>query len=77
MGCERSRQIHVELYGREPSARVDFCPRALVDGDGPTLIKCCLAERGIERSGSHMIVPWGATLEEVRQALRELAEAAP
>ena len=51
VGCERSRQIHVELYGREPSARVDFCPRALVDGDGPTLLKCCLAERGIERVG--------------------------
>jgi hypothetical protein len=77
VGCERSRQIHVELYGSEPFARVDFCPRALVDDHGPTLIKCCLAERGIERSGSHMIVPWGATLEEVRRALRELAEAAP
>ena len=28
VGCERSRQIHVELYGREPFVRVDFCPRA-------------------------------------------------
>lgn len=76
VGCERSRQIHVELYGREPVARVDFCPRALARDGGPTLIKCCLSERGIERSGSQMIVPWGATLEEVRQALHELTEAA-
>jgi hypothetical protein len=77
VGCERSRQIHVELYGREPFARVDFCPRVRAGDGGPTLIKCCLSERGIDRSGSHMLVPWGATLEEVRQALRELAEPAP
>ena len=72
VGCERSRQIHVALYGSEPHARVDFCPRLVARGDGPMLIKCCLLERGIERAGSTTVVPWGATLEEVRQALREL-----
>ena len=72
VGCERSRQIHVALYGSEPHARVDFCPRQAAGGDGPTLIKCCLRERGIERVGSTTVVPWGATLEEVRQALRGL-----
>jgi hypothetical protein len=72
VGCERSRQIHVALYGAEPRARVDFCPAALTAGDGPTLLKCCLHERGIERAGERMVVPWGATLEEVRAALRDL-----
>jgi hypothetical protein len=72
VGCERSRQIHVALYGAEPRARVDFCPAALTPGDGPTLLKCCLHERGIERAGERMVVPWGATLEEVRAALRDL-----
>jgi hypothetical protein len=72
VGCERSRQIHVALYGSEPHARVDFCPRAVARADGPTLMKCCLRERGIEHVGSTTIVPWGATLEEVRQALRRL-----
>jgi hypothetical protein len=72
VGCERSRQIHVALYGREPSARVELCPVAVGAVDGPTLMKCCLRERGIERGGSRTIVPWGATLEEVRLALREL-----
>jgi hypothetical protein len=72
VGCERSRQIHVALYGREPAARVDFCPRVVGRADGPTLLKCCLRERGIERSGSAMEVPWGAALDEVREALREL-----
>jgi hypothetical protein len=72
VGCERSRQIHVALYGAEPRARVDFCPVTLAEGDGRTLLKCCLHERGIERAGERMIVPWGATLEEVRAGLREL-----
>jgi hypothetical protein len=73
VGCERSRQIHVALYGAEPSRRVDFCPRLHPARDGPTLLKCCLLERGIERDGERWVVPWGASLEEVRGALRELA----
>ena len=53
---------------------MDVCP-LLVEGEpGPelTLLKCCLRERGIERSGARMTVPWGASLEEVRAALKEL-----
>jgi hypothetical protein len=75
LGCERSRQIHEALYGHDPHERVDFCP-LLVEGEPgpePTLLKCCLRERGIERSGARMTVPWGASLEEVRAALKELA----
>jgi len=75
VGCERSRQIHVALYGAEPRARVDFCPVALTSPEGATLVKCCLHERGIERAGETMVVPWGATLEEVRAALRSLVGA--
>jgi hypothetical protein len=74
VGCERSRQIHEALYGGEPHARVDFCPllHDTHEPDALTLRKCCLRERGIEREGSRMTVPWGASLEEVRQALRAL-----
>lgn len=75
VGCERSRQIHAAMYGRDAAAVVDFCPRVRVsrDGEGPTLLKCCLRERGIERRGTHQVmVPWGATLDEVRAALRVL-----
>jgi hypothetical protein len=72
VGCERSRQIHVALYEAEPGARVDFCPRVLAAEDGPTLMKCCLFERGVRREGASVVVPWGAALEEVREALREL-----
>jgi hypothetical protein len=79
VGCERSRQIHVALYGHEPSEQVDFCP-LVIEGDedaGPTLLKCCLRERGVERSGRRLTVPWGASLEEVRRALHALAGTAP
>ena len=72
VGCERSRQIHVALYGVEPAERIDFCPRVLVAADGPTLMKCCLFERGVRREGASLVVPWGASLEEVREALWEL-----
>jgi hypothetical protein len=77
VGCERSRQIHAALYGREPRERVDFCP-LVIDGapdGGPTLVKCCLRERGIEQDAARLTVPWGASLEEVRAALHRLVEA--
>ena len=72
IGCERSRQIHAALYGAEPAARIDFCPRVVGPADRPTLMKCCLYERGVRREGKSLVVPWGAALDEVRQALREL-----
>jgi hypothetical protein len=76
VGCERSRQIHVALYGAEPAARIEFCPRVVAAAGGPTLMKCCLFERGVRREGESMIVPWGAALEEVRTALHDLVVAA-
>jgi hypothetical protein len=79
VGCERSRQIHAAMYGVEPKARIDFCPRHVVapDEPGPTLMKCCIRERGIERRGDQVLVPWGATLDEVRGALRLLSGLPP
>ncbi|MEA2287935.1 MAG: hypothetical protein QOJ21_3978 [Solirubrobacteraceae bacterium] len=79
IGCERSRQIHTAMYGAEPHVRVDFCPRTVVGAGepGPTLMKCCIRERGIERRGDQVLVPWGATLDEVRGALRMLSDLPP
>lgn len=76
LGCERSRQIHCELYGAEPAHRVELCPRVRAGARSePTLVKCCLRERGIEADGGIVVVPWGATLEEVREALHLLVPA--
>src|SRR5690606_15695680 len=33
IGCERSRQIYAAMYGEEPPARVDYCPREVVAAD--------------------------------------------
>ena len=77
VGCERSRQIHLALYGAEPAGRLDFCPRVVGSPGGPALIKCCLYERGVRREGGSLVVPWGAALEEVRHALHELTAHSP
>jgi hypothetical protein len=40
-------------------------------------MKCCIRERGVERRGEQVLVPWGATLDEVRAALRMLCRLPP
>jgi hypothetical protein len=76
VGCERSRQIHRWFYGSEPPS-VEMCPRELTEpSDVPTLTKCCMLEFGVEQEGNVTVVPWGATLDEVRDGLRALLRAA-
>jgi hypothetical protein len=41
-----------------------------------TLTKCCLLEDRIDCDGSTVVVPWGASLEQVRQGLQLAAELA-
>jgi len=73
IGCERSRQLHRHFYGNEPQ-RVDICPRRRPDrlNIGLALVKCCLREHGIDVKGKTALVPWGSSLDEIRQALRLL-----
>ena len=76
IGCARSEQIHRWFYGRDVP-RADLCPlrtARLDDGNGAGLLtKCCLREDGAERGDGWISVPWGSTLDQVRQALAELA----
>jgi hypothetical protein len=52
-----------------------MCPRKLAKESGqPILLKCCLLEFDIERDGATAIVPWGADLPMVEQALRALSQ---
>ncbi|HEV2237333.1 MAG TPA: hypothetical protein VGR57_11795, partial [Ktedonobacterales bacterium] len=54
-----------------------MCPRKLAGVRGePTLLKCCLLEYHIEQDGATLVVPWGADLKMVEEALRKLAAAA-
>ena len=83
LGCERSQQIHRWFYGEEAARTIDWCPRRLMDAERPggavagaaglVLSRCCMLEEGLEQRGQTVMVPWGATLEEVRCALRLLA----
>jgi hypothetical protein len=75
LGCSRSRQIHSWFYGVDANG-VDTCPRALSTPGktaGLLLTKCCLLEDRVEEAGDTVVVPWGATLEQVREALGLLA----
>ncbi len=79
LGCERSQQIHRWFYGTDAPRTIDWCPRRLMDaagdlgGSGLVLSRCCMLDEGMERHGDTAMVPWGATLEEVRDALQSLA----
>jgi hypothetical protein len=76
IGCERSLQFHRHYYGDEPP-RIEMCPRKLAARrDEPTLLKCCLLEYHIEQDGAILVVPWGADLKMVEEALRNLVAAA-
>jgi hypothetical protein len=78
VGCARSREIHRAFYGDEPPS-VEMCPRELArarDHAGPTLTKCCLLEEHVERDGLTVVVPWGASLAQVREALGLLCSVA-
>ncbi len=73
IACERSRQIHRHFYGDEAPC-IEMCPRKLAQDDGsPTLVKCCLLESHIEVDGNWAVVPWGADLAQVEEALKQLS----
>ena len=74
IGCERSQQIHEWFYG-ERADQVDICPRKAGVTDGPVLTKCCLLEHHIEVEDGQVVVPWGASLAQIGDALAALAVA--
>jgi hypothetical protein len=77
VGCARSRQLHRWFYGDAEPPSVDICPRELAAASPttvPTLTKCCLLEEDIVRDGNCVVVPWGASLDEVRRGLNEVAK---
>jgi hypothetical protein len=72
IACERSRQFHQHFYG-DQAPRIEMCPRKLVQADGSLiLLKCCLLEDHVEVEGRQAVVPWGANLAQVNEALHAL-----
>jgi hypothetical protein len=72
LGCARSREIHQWFYGDLPP-HVDMCPRTRGRAAGPVLTKCCLLEDRVIEEEGRVVVPWGASLGQVREALGALA----
>lgn len=73
LGCTRSQQIHSWFYGEDAPA-VDFCPKRAPGPRPPALLtKCCLQEEHTETGPGWASVPWGSSLDHVREALRALA----
>jgi hypothetical protein len=71
VGCARSRAIHDWFYDG-PVAFVDMCPRQLARraaAGGPVLTKCCLLEDKVAAEDGLVVVPWGASLAQVREGL--------
>jgi hypothetical protein len=76
VGCARSQQIHRHFYG-DDCPRIDLCPRHVFDVPGGlALMRCCMVEKRVERSGRVAFVPWGADLSLIEEALRTLLDVA-
>lgn len=74
IGCERSLQFHRHYYRDEPP-RIEMCPHRLASRSPlPTLVKCCLFEFDVERQENTVVVPWGAGLPMIEQALALLSQ---
>jgi hypothetical protein len=86
VGCARSRSIHDWFYGGDVPT-VDMCPRNLAargtrpaapPGPAPVITKCCLLEDRVSSDDGLVVVPWGASLAQIRDGLRlALAAARP
>ncbi|HEX5304091.1 MAG TPA: hypothetical protein VFW50_44570 [Streptosporangiaceae bacterium] len=70
VGCARSRSIHDWFYGGDVP-QVDMCPRNLAGEREPGLLvtKCCLLEDRVATDGDTVVVPWGASLAQIREGL--------
>jgi len=83
VGCARSRAIHDWFYPDAPPV-VDMCPRNLArqahpgrDTDATAILtKCCLLEDEISVADGLVVVPWGASLAQVKEGLARAAAAA-
>jgi hypothetical protein len=70
VGCDLSLRIFQSIYKKKPEF-ISMCPRELVPHDGKKrLVKCCRVKEGFELEGDLAIVPWGATVSDVAQAIR-------
>lgn len=72
IGCELSKRIFSAVYSKDVPF-INVCPMAHIPEDGrKTIIKCCKIKEGHKIEGNTVMVPWGATVPEVAEALKAL-----
>lgn len=72
VGCDLSLRIFQAVYKMKPEF-ISMCPRELAANDGEKrIVKCCRVKEGYELEGDLAVVPWGATVSDVAQAIRAL-----
>jgi hypothetical protein len=72
VGCARSKSIHDWFYDDDVPV-VDMCPRRLAGertDSIPVITKCCLLEDRVAQEAGLVVVPWGASLAQIREGLR-------
>lgn len=78
IGCDLSRRIFHSVYRTRPAATLEMCPQEIAPQDASKrIIKCCRIKEGFVIQGNRAVVPWGATVQEVAEAINALFEDAP
>lgn len=78
VGCHLSERIFESIYRRKPDHFSNVCPPDRNPADGvKTIAKCCKIKEGHRIEGNMAIVPWGATVPEVVDAINALFSQQP
>jgi len=75
IGCDSSLKIFEEIYNFTPPF-INICPKKLLEEqqvNGPTVIRCCGITE-FEAYDNIALVPWGASITDVGEALEYLVD---
>lgn len=71
IGCNLSKRIYESLYRKEVPF-LNVCPDDYTQGKGKCIVKCCKIKQDHVIEGSVAKVPWGATVPEIVEAIKDL-----
>ena len=71
IGCNLSKRIFESLYRFSPEF-INVCPADNIRTKGKTIVKCCKVKEGHTIEGDVVKVPWGATVPEIVDAIKDL-----
>ncbi len=71
IGCNLSKRIFESLYRFTP-VFINVCPADNIRTKDKTIVKCCKVKKGHIIEGDVVKVPWGATVPEIVDAIKDL-----